>query len=276
MVKIICFDLDGTLLTDDKNILEENRNAIKRAKENGIEIVICTGRQNITAKTFNEIIGPNKYMICNNGAEIIDLQTGEDLFTCPIDKEITKSIYSWIAENENIVGFKFDTKYARYVNKRRSETDYRIEFDKNDDRFFDNNDILQMSVVFNNLEKREEFVERINLLNGIKVENKFSLMNEKTGEDDFYLNVINSSVSKGNSINGLVRYLKLNMDNVVCFGDGINDLSMIQMAGHGIAMENANEILKENADEVIGDNNTDDISKVIDRIILENEQEKNN
>ena len=276
MVKIICFDLDGTLLTDDKNILEENRNAIKRAKENGIEIVICTGRQNITAKTFNEIIGPNKYMICNNGAEIIDLQTGEDLFTCPIDKEITKSIYSWIAENENIVGFKFDTKYARYVNKRRSETDYRIEFDKNDDRFFDNNDILQMSVVFNNLEKREEFVERINLLNGIKVENKFSLMNEKTGEDDFYLNVINSSVSKGNSINGLVRYLKLNMDNVVFFGDGINELSMIQMAGHGIAKENANEILKENADEVIGDNNTDDISKVIDRIILENEQEKNN
>ena len=263
MVKIICFDLDGTLLTDDKNILEENRNAIKRAKENGIEIVICTGRQNVAAKTFNEIIGPNKYMICNNGAEIIDLQTGEDLFTCPIDKEITKSIYSWIAENENIVGFKFDTKYARYVNK-------------NDDRFFDNNDILQMSVVFYNLEKREEFVERINLLNGIKVENKFSLMNEKTGEDDFYLNVINSSVSKGNSINGLVRYLKLNMDNVVCFGDGINDLSMIQMVGHGIAMENANEILKENADEVIGDNNTDDISKVIDRIILENEQEKNN
>ena len=51
---------------------------------------------------------------------------------------------------------------------------------------------------------------------------------------------------------------------------------MIQMAGHGIAMGNASEILKENADEVIGDNNTDDISKVIDRIILENEQEKNN
>lgn len=276
MVKIICFDLDGTLLTDDKNILEENKNAIKRAKETGIEIVICTGRQNIAAKTFNDIIGPNKYMICNNGAEIIDLQTGEDLFACPIDKEIAKSIYSWIEDNENIVGFKFDTKYARYVNKRSSETDYRVEFDKNDVRFFDNNDILQMSVVFDNLEKREEFIEKVNVLNGVKVENKFTLMNEKTGKDNFYLNAINSSVSKGNSINGLVRYLKLNMGNVVGFGDDINDLSMIQMAGHGIAMGNASEILKENADEVIGDNNTDDISKVIDRIILENEQEKNN
>ena len=275
MVKIICFDLDGTLLTDDKNILEENRNAIKRAKETGIEIVICTGRQNVAAKTFNEIIGPNKYMICNNGAQIIDLQTGEDLFTCPIDKEITKSIYSWVEENENIVGFKFDTKYARYVNKRRSETDYRVVFDKNDDSFFDNNDILQMSVVFDNLEKRDEFIEKVNLLNGVKVENKFTLRNEKTGEDNFYLNAINSSVSKGNSINGLVRYLKLNMGNVVCFGDDINDLSMIQMAGHGIVMGNANEILKEKADEIIGDNNSDAISKVIDRIIKENEQEIN-
>ena len=65
------------------------------------------------------------------------------------------------------------------------------------------------------------------------------------------------------------------MGNVVCFGDDINDLSMIQMAGHGIVMGNANEILKEKADEIIGDNNSDAISKVIDRIIKENEQEIN-
>ena len=63
MIKIVCFDLDGKLLTDDKKILKENLEAIKKVKEAGIEIVICTGRQNIAAKKFNELIGNNKLFV---------------------------------------------------------------------------------------------------------------------------------------------------------------------------------------------------------------------
>ena len=163
-----------------------------------------------------------------------------------------------------IVNFKFDTKYARYVLKPDILIDDTIDFDETDTKFFDDNNILQIVVVFKDEQSCDNFAENIKKIYGVKVEYKFSLKSKETGERLFYLDLVNSSVSKGNSI------------NVVCFGDDINDLSMIQMAGHGIAMGNASEILKENADEVIGDNNTDDISKVIDRIILENEQEKNN
>ena len=52
MKKIICFDLDGTLLTDEKKVLPENIDAIKRAKDAGMDIVICTGRQLNAAKQF--------------------------------------------------------------------------------------------------------------------------------------------------------------------------------------------------------------------------------
>ena len=276
MIKIVCFDLDGTLLTDDKKILKENLEAIKKAKESGIEIVICTGRQNIAAKKFNELIGNNKYIICNNGAEILDTESGEELFACHIDREIAKILYSWIINDEGIVNFKFDTKYARYIDKRDSMLDYKVEFDKADDKFFDKNDILQMSVVFNSKINREKFIEKTKTLYGIKIENVFSLINPKTGEEQFYLNVINSSVSKGNGINGLAKYLKVNMDNVACFGDDINDLSMVKMVGHGIAMGNAIDILKENAKEVIENNNEPGIARVLERFMKENELEKNN
>ena len=133
-----------------------------------------------------------------------------------------------------------------------------------------------MSVVFNSELNREKFIEKTKTLYGIKIENVFSLVNPKTGEEQFYLNAINSSVSKGNGINGLAKYLKVNMDNVACFGDDINDLSMVKMVGHGIAMGNAIDILKENAKEVIENNNEPGIARVLERFIKENELEKNN
>ena len=276
MVKIIYFDLDGTLLNSEKKVSDANKLAIKRAYDSGIEIVVCTGRQNKAARKFKELIGVGKYMICSNGSEIIEIDSGEELFSNCIEKESVEVLYKHFRENPSIVNFKFDTKYARYVLKPDILIDDTIDFDETDTKFFDDNNILQIVVVFKDEQSCDNFAENIKKIYGVKVEYKFSLKSKETGERLFYLDLVNSSVSKGNSINGLVRYLKLNMGNVVCFGDDINDLSMIQMAGHGIAMGNASEILKENADEVIGDNNTDDISKVIDRIILENEQEMNN
>ena len=58
----------------------------------------------------------------------------------------------------------------------------------------------------------------------------------------------------------------------MCFGDDLNDLSMIQMVGHGIAMGNALDIIKENAKEVIGTNETPAIARVLDRFIREIEE----
>lgn len=276
MIKIICFDLDGTLLNSEKKVSDVNKAAIKKAADSGIEIVVCTGRQNRAARKFKELIGVGNYMICSNGSEIIEIDSGEELFSNSIDKEIVQILYKHFRENSSIVNFKFDTKYARYVLKSDILVDDTIDFDENDEKFFEQNNVLQIVVVFKDDESCDEFAEKIKGIYGVKVEYKFSLKDKGTGERLFYLDLVNSSVSKGNSVSGLARYLNSNLGNVVCFGDGINDLSMIQIAGYGIAMGNASEILKENADEVIGDNNSDAISKVIERIILENEQERNN
>lgn len=271
MKKIVFFDLDGTLLTDSKEVLEENKDAIRRAKEIGIEIAICTGRQSNAAKEFKEKADTGKYMICMNGAEIIDTESGEELFASAIDEDVAKALYNYAKDNNLVM--KIDTRFARYITKFDYALNQEYEFTEDENRFFNENKVLQISFGAKTENEINDFIENvINKIPGVKVYNKYFNVLPSLDKALWYINVVNSSVSKGNAINGLCRYLKVNLDDVVCFGDDLNDLSMIQMVGHGIAMGNALDIIKENAKEVIGTNETPAIARVLDRFIKEIEE----
>lgn len=273
MKKIVFFDLDGTLLTDSKEVLEENKDAIRRAKEVGIEIAICTGRQSNAAKEFKEKADTGKYMICMNGAEIIDTESGEELFASAIDEEVAKALYTYAKENNFVM--KIDTRFARYITKSDYALNQEYEFTEDENRFFSENKVLQISFGAKTEEEINTFIENVvSKIQGVKVYNKYFNVLPSLDKALWYINVVNSSVSKGNAINGLCRYLKVNLDDVVCFGDDLNDLSMIQMVGYGIAMGNALDIIKENAKEVIGTNETPAIAGVLDRFIKEIEEGK--
>ena len=86
------------------------------------------------------------------------------------------------------------------------------------------------------------------------------------------VNLINSSVSKGNAILGLCKYLKINPDEAMAFGDDLNDISMINSV-YGVAMGNAFDDLKTMAKEVVSTtNNESGISKILNRIVEERKQ----
>ena len=272
MKEIVFFDLDGTLLTDDKVVLQENKEAVKKAMEEGIDVVLCTGRQANAVKEFRRLVDTGKYMICTNGAEIVNLDTGEELFSSCIDKEIAKIIYNFGIENG--IFMKIDTKYARYITDMSFALNAEYEFTEDENTFFENNKVLQISLGVKTKEDIELLEEKINKIPGIKVYNKYFNVLPSLDKALWYINVVNSSVSKGNAVNGLCRYLNVNLSDVVCFGDDLNDLSMIQIAGHGIAMGNAIDIVKENANEVIGNNNTPAIAEVLYRFIKENKKDK--
>ena len=70
--KMICIDMDGTLLNSKKVVSEENRIALKKAYEKGVHIIICTGRNPKNAIYFSEFLGVNCAVIANNGAWVID------------------------------------------------------------------------------------------------------------------------------------------------------------------------------------------------------------
>ena len=114
MYKAVFLDLDGTLLDNEKRISEENINAIEKAKDKGVFVCICSGRQIDITRKFKEIAHASQYMICSNGAIIYDDDSHEELFSANIDKAFCKEVYEYVESNSLVA--RFDTKYGRYVN----------------------------------------------------------------------------------------------------------------------------------------------------------------
>ena len=86
MYKIITIDLDGTLLNSRGEISSENRNAIKKAKEQGIEVVLASGRVSDSVLNIAKDIGADKYFICGNGSMIYDMQKDKVIYENFINK----------------------------------------------------------------------------------------------------------------------------------------------------------------------------------------------
>lgn len=265
MFKIVFFDLDGTLLTHEKEVLEENKKAVKRALENGIEVCICTGRQKMAAEYYREMAGSGRYIIAENGAEIYDTVSKEELFTCPLDKEFVKKIYEHVLNKKLFA--RIDTKYARYITDMNLKVINEIPMEEDYEKFFEENDILQLSIGSTDGKDIDEVVEMLD--NNVKIENRFISGYLPIKYD--IINIINSSVSKGNGILGLCKYLKIKPEEAMAFGDDFNDISMMKSV-YGVAMGNAPDEIKVLAKEVTTTNEEPGIAEILNRII----EERNN
>jgi hypothetical protein len=263
MFKIVFFDLDGTLLTTDKKVLEENKRAIKNARENGIEVCICSGRQQGAVRYYQKMAGAGRYIIDANGAEIYDTQDEEQLYACGLDTDYCMELYRWVLENNLFI--RIDTKYGRYINDMKNVVLDEMPMEEDYKKFFEENIILQMSIGSEDSSKIDEVVE---MLDGrVKKENRF--MSSLIPQELDMINIINSSASKGNAILGLCKYLKIKPEEAMAFGDDLNDISMMKSV-YGVAMENASDNVKVLAKEITKTNDESGIAEILNRIVEEN------
>lgn len=263
MYKAIFLDLDGTLLDDNKNVSEENKKAIQYAKEKGVYVVLCSGRQKDAVKTFKEMADSSRYIISSNGAQIYDCEKNETLYTCTIDKDICEILVKYIIENKYFI--RIENDYVRYVNSPKLFIKHEIVLDNQQELFniINEDKIIQLAIGAPTKEEIYKVVDFIKSLNrdDIKIENVFPT---EVGETKFWAaNLINSNSSKGNAIYGLCKYLKIDINNVIAMGDDLNDLSMIKTVGLGVAMENALEEVKKVAKEITKNNNENGVAEII-------------
>ena len=261
MYKVVFLDLDDTLLDNEKNISEENKEAIKYVQDKGGLVCIASGRAIEATKKYHNIANASRYIIYSNGAGIFDCDANEKLFSADIEKEICFYLYNYSIENN--IGIRFDTPYGRYISDKKFEVNLDMIFEPNEvNKIIEENDVLQMSFVSENEEKVKEAMQFIkqNIPDILKVEDIF-----KTGCDDkfFAISAINVNVSKGNAINGLCKSLNIDTKDVIAIGNGINDISMIKAAGLGVAMENSLEEVKLIADKVTTTNIENGVAKIL-------------
>lgn len=263
MYKAVFIDLDGTLLDNEKNISKENIEAIERAISKGALVCICSGRQIDITREYKKVAHASKYLICSNGAIIYDDEAKEELYSVYIDKEFCLEAYEYVKKNNLTI--RFDTKYGRFVNNENYNTSTEILITEGIEEFIEENNVIQLSIVGSSFEEIDKAKENLySEEKNIRFGNRFQ---EEYPMHYCACNCMNDSVSKGNAIMGLCKYLRIDMSEVIAIGDELNDASMVEVAGFGVAMENASEQVKSIAKEISKSNVENGVAYILDKYI---------
>ena len=274
-VRLIAFDLDGTLLDDDKHLPPENLAALQAAHAQGIFLVPATGR--ILKALPEELLAPGlfRYFIFANGALGYDLQEQRALYRARIEPELAVRLCTYM-----------DTLPVLY-DCYRGDCGYMTQwmYDRAPEFFETEPHILKLVKSLRRpvpdlkqkiqedglpLEKLQMFFrpehmdERARQLELVP-----KLFPELIASSSLRNNIeINSArAGKGNALRALCEKLDLDTSESVAFGDGLNDADMLRAAGRGCAMQNAVPAVKDAADVIVETNNDAGVGKEIFRLL---------
>ena len=272
MIRMIGLDLDGTLLTMDKRLTDENRNTLEEAARRGILIVPVTGRplngipRNIADLPFI------RYAVTSNGAKVTDRQTGRTIRERCMTAETAEKVLT-AAEGEGIIreyfteGYGFhDPKTGKLLWKRFKGTPILKYLEQSrkdvDDLFSSLRDkkegIENISVMCRSREERDHIVAKIKRSSGVHI-----ILPVHTD-----IELISADADKGEALIALAGELGIRREEVMAMGDGDNDVGLMKAVGLSVAMGNAAQEVMDVADYVTLDNEHDGVAEAIRKYVL--------
>ena len=256
---LICVDLDGTLLRDDKSISDENINAIEYFKKEGGYFTFITGRMPYFVKDIYEKINPNAAFGCINGGGIYDHRKGEYVWALPISDSVI-DLVEYADERVPGIGIQINTLERIYFSRENSAmAEFREETgNPNLVKHYREVDEPIAKIVFG--DKRESAILKLS-------EVLFS--HPRASEFDFIRScetlyeILPKGVSKGSVLPKIAEHLGIDMKRTCAMGDYSNDIEMIKAAGVGVAVGNAIPEVKAIADYVTVTNEEHAVARVI-------------
>lgn len=257
-MKAVALDLDGTLLNSKKEISEENKNILKKLSENGVEILIVTGRPYPITKKIAESLEIPLTVICYNGARVMNLKTDEIIFEKVLEEKQVLKIIEFCRKNKKDLNlFQNDIWYVEdleSIGTKYYKKNSRLE------------PILKSFDTFDSFKMiKSIIIDENNVLEEVEKELREILGNSVyfTYSQDKYLEILNKDVNKGLTLKNILEEKGIEMSKCIAFGDAHNDLEMLELSGVGVAMGNAHEILKSRVQHITDTNDNDGVGKFL-------------
>ncbi len=259
---LICTDLDGTLLNEEREVSKENVAAIEYFKSEGGLFTFVTGRQRVITKELYDMVQPNVPFGCFNGAGLFDGVKNEFVWLATLPDSAAE-IVNFIAAQFPQAGIQLNTKNGIYYQQDCIVTEAFRERTNTPYQYGDFKTVPEpvVKVVFASedgacLDRVSEVIAKHPKAAGVDI----------VRSEYIFSDLMPKNVSKGNGLQALAEYLKIDMRNTLAIGDYDNDVSMIKRAGVGVAVANASKSAKAAADLITVSNNEHAIAKVIDDI----------
>ena len=267
MKKVLVLDIDGTLTNSQKVITGNTKTAIIEAMKRGHKVMLASGRPTPGMKKYAlelELANYDGYLLSFNGGKIIHCKTGEIIFQKVLPSLVIKSLYNYAIEKGcGLVTYLGDdiilaTEKDEYIEIESKINEMECKKVTNFVDYVSDYNLNKMLMTAPP-EKAAVFVEEL--------QEKFKDVLSIYRSELFFIEIMPKNVDKAASLDIMLTSLGITKDDVICCGDGFNDKSMIEYAGVGVAMENAQPAVKEVADYITKSNDEDGIVHVIDKFI---------
>lgn len=290
MYKLVAIDLDGTLLNSYGEVSEENRIMIKTASNNGIYIVLASGRTISSVENLAKEIGADKYIISGNGAVVYDFEKQEIIYNKFLNKkqvleiaeicEANSIFYNVYSEEEIITkSLNYNVLFYHKENAKKNEAKRtNINIVPDIKKYIENSDkenYLKITVCEENKVVFNSIIRKIKQIQGLDVLDTAYMSRKKikNGTNDvsisyFYTEITNENVNKWSAIEFLIEKIGIKPEEVMAIGDNINDREMIENAGLGVIMKNSSPLMKSVSDVIVSDNNSNGVAEAL-KLFLE-------
>ena len=272
-IQLVAIDLDGTLLRDDKSLSQENVDAIKEAIEQGVQVVICTGRTLPSIQYLSKQLPQgdgDEYLILQNGAvihQLPDLNIVHETVLTEGDRQAIYDVFKeYRSEEVQMVAFDPDKLYLvddEVANSTVVQDAETLSTDITLAKFEEvlNLETLYKIVVFGGVEFIDDYLEKIpnELYEQVHIVRSLPVAIE----------FIPKLANKSNGLNALIQLLDIKAENIMTIGDELNDYEMVKMAGLGVAMENGHPEVKSVADELTLTNNENGVAHAIRKFVTQ-------
>ena len=273
MIRLLALDIDGTLLDNEGRIPQANRDAIARALDSGLEIVLATGRRYDFARPIFEALPGPLTLILSNGA-IVKTRDGRTLMRSLLPRETARAVLAEFTEHRASAAVVFDRPHEGQVVFEAIDWEHPRHR-----RFFEVNrpflaeiapleqclteDPVQVMFSGGCTEMRRLFDQLQRRSDGFSV-----ALTEYEHRDFSLVDVVTAGCSKGSALQAWAAERGLARDEVMAMGDNLNDLQMLEFAGTAVIMGNALPELKARGWAVTGSNNDGGVALAIDRYVL--------
>ena len=266
---LIAFDLDGTLVDDDKKLSPATYAAIMEIQKKGMTVAIASGRPTFGCSFLAKELALDKYggyILSYNGGKITSVRDGQVLSRNTMSLDLVRALFEYIKGMEGITMLSYlnTAIVTNEAGNRYVETESRVDHEmpirvEGDFPYNLTREPFKVGIVGDRdrlaplkVSLAEEFRDRLTFL---------------TSAENF-IEVVPFGVDKGAALEFLLADVGLPKEKVIAVGDNYNDLRMIQLAGLGVAMANSTEAVKRVADYVTLSNNEDGIRHLINKHIL--------
>lgn len=268
--KLLVLDLDGTLTNPEKKITEHTRQTLIKAQQQGVKLVLASGRPTYGIVPLANLLEMDKYegyILSYNGGEIIDWKTGEMMYKNLLDPEVLPYLYQCAKDND----FAIVSYEGENVLTERPEDEYVLK-----EAFLN---AMKIKKVDNFLEAIKHPIAKCLIVGdairlAILEKEMFEHLKDRMGvfrSEPYFLELVPKGIDKAKSLAVLLKEIGIDKEEMIAIGDGFNDLSMIQFAGLGIAMDNAQDVVKQHAKFITRSNTEDGVAYAVEKFIFNQE-----